>query len=143
MPVSGYRKADFDVKQESKTRRAAQEAAYAYEYVWRSPWVRAASWTVVIAALVTVLVLLFPRYSVVLTVGLVGVLLAYLLHPLVTLLQRARIPRALAVILVFLALLGLMVLGSIRPSRATNTRITASALGMRARCSSATSGCSK
>src|SRR5690606_32306579 len=110
--VTDYRKAETLVKQESKTRRAAQEAAYAYEYVWRSPWVRAASWTVVIAALATVLVLLFPRYSFVLTVGLVGFLLAYLLHPLVALLQRARIPRALAVILVFVALLGLMVLGS-------------------------------
>ncbi len=105
------------MKQESRTKTAQgavhPETSSAFEYVWRSPWVRATSWALLILAIAVVLVLLFPRYSFVLTVGLVGFLLAYLLHPLVGLLQRIRLPRALAVILVYLALVGVMVLGSL------------------------------
>ncbi len=97
----------------SKSTFQGPETSSAYEYVWRSPWVRAASWTLLIAAIAAVLVLLFPKYSFVLTVGVVGFLLAYLLHPLVTLLQRIRFPRALAVIVVYLSLLGMIVLGSL------------------------------
>ena len=85
----------------------------AYEYVWRSPWVRAVSWTILIAAVITVLILLFPRYSFVLTVAVVGFMVAYLLHPLVEKLHSWRVPRVLAVILVYLGLLGVLVLGSI------------------------------
>lgn len=81
--------------------------------MWRSPWVRASVWSLLIIAIATVLILLFPSYSFVLVVGIVGFLLAYLLHPLVTLLQRIRIPRILAVLIVYLVLIGIGVVGSI------------------------------
>lgn len=100
-------------KETRAARRSQPEAPTAYEYVWRSPWVRATVWTLLIAAVVTVLVLLFPKYSFVLTVGVVGFVLAYLLHPLVLLFMKARLPRIVAVILVYLVLLGLMVSGSL------------------------------
>lgn len=89
------------------------EHASAFEYVWRSPWVRATCWSLLIAVTAVLLVVLFPKYSFVLTVGVVGFMLAYLLHPLVLLLKRIRIPRILAVIIVYLLLLGLMVVGSL------------------------------
>lgn len=103
------------MKQSESGRRpaSAPESSSSFEYVWRSPWVRAAVWSLLVAGIVTALVLLFPKYSFALTVGIVGFLLAYLLHPLVQLLQRIRIPRILAVLIVYLALLGFGVLGSI------------------------------
>lgn len=104
---------DPTAKGNSEYNDSQPEHASAYRYVWRSPWVRAVSWTLLIAAGITVLVLLFPRYSFVLTVAVVGFMVAYLLHPLVQKLHSWRIPRALAVILVYLGLLGLLVLGSI------------------------------
>ena len=103
------------MKQADNGRRTktGPETTSSFEYVWRSPWVRASAWSLLIAAIVTVLILLFPRYSFVLTVAIVGFLLAYLLHPLLVLLQRIRIPRVLGVIITYLALLGVGVLGSI------------------------------
>lgn len=103
------------MKQAENGRRKAErpETTSSFEYVWRSPWVRAAFWSLLIAAVITVLVVFFPRYSFVLTVAIVGFLLAYLLHPLLQLLQRIRIPRALGVLIIYLALFGIGVLGSI------------------------------
>ncbi len=89
------------------------ERPTAFEYVWRSPWVRAACWSLLILVTAVLLVVLFPKYSFVLTVGVVGFMLAYLLHPLVALLRRIRVPRIVAVIIVYLLLLGLMVVGSL------------------------------
>lgn len=85
----------------------------AFEYVWRSPWVRAAVWTVLAAGLIWLLAAAYGNYSFVLTIALIGYLLAYLLNPLVEVFRRMRMPRPLAVVLVFVILAGLMVLGSL------------------------------
>lgn len=81
--------------------------------VWRNVWVRA----VVYAALIVLgLVLLWQLrryYSFALTVAVVGYIIAYILNPLVELLQRIRIGRPLAVVLVYLLVLQLFVVGSV------------------------------
>ncbi len=89
------------------------EGRTAFEYVWRSPWVRAAVYSVIILLTLWWLGSNYGQYSFVLIVGLVGYLLAYLLNPLVVLLQRWRCPRGLAVVIVMLLLLGLLLLGSL------------------------------
>ncbi len=89
------------------------EGRTAFEYVWRSPWVRASVYSVVILLTLWWLGSNYGQYSFVLIVGLVGYLLAYLLNPLVVLLQRWRCPRGLAVVIVMLLLLGLLLLGSL------------------------------
>lgn len=114
--MSNSKRVNDDARDATIEDRSAPRGARfgsAYGYVWRSPWVRATTWTLLIIAAVVALILLFPKYSFVLTVGVVGFLLAYLLYPLVRLLGRIRIPRILAVIIVYLLLLGLMVVGSL------------------------------
>ncbi len=94
-------------------KKAHPETQTALEYVWQNPWVRATTWVILGAVIITLLVLLYPRYSFVLWVFLVGFFLAYLLNPLVMRMRRWRIPRAIAVIIVFLILIGIGVLGSL------------------------------
>jgi len=80
--------------------------------VWRNPWVRAASYLALGLLLVLVLWQLRHAYGFALTVALIGYIIAYILNPLVTLLQRLRIGRPLAVVLVYLLLSQLLVVGS-------------------------------
>lgn len=85
----------------------------ALEVAWQNVWVRAA--TFIVAIVLVALVLWYARsgYTFALTVALVGYLLAYILNPLVNLLQRVRIGRPLAVGIVYFALANLVVIGSV------------------------------
>ena len=85
----------------------------AFEIVWRNPWVRAVCYTALIAGAVIFLIRARSGYIFALQVGLVGFGLAYILNPIVNALQRIRIRRGLAVVLVYILLLNILILGSI------------------------------
>jgi predicted PurR-regulated permease PerM len=85
----------------------------AFEIVWRSPWVRAV--TYIILGLFILWVLWSSRggYAFALQVGIIGFVIAYVLNPLVNVMKRIKIRRALAVVIVYIALLSLLVFGSV------------------------------
>lgn len=83
------------------------------EILWRSVWVRAALYTIGAVLLALLLWRYREGYAFVLQVALISFFLAYLLNPLVEALGRLRVPRALAVTLVYLVLLQLLVLGTV------------------------------
>ena len=86
----------------------------AFEIVWRNPWVRAITYAVAIAATFYLLFWqIFPGAATALQVALIGFVIAYILNPLVVGLNKVRVPRAIAVILVYLMLLAVLVLGSV------------------------------
>ena len=86
----------------------------AFEIVWRNPWVRAITYAVAIAVTFYLLFwIIFPGAATALQVAIIGFVIAYILNPLVAGLKRIRIPRAVAVILVYLMLLAVLVLGSV------------------------------
>ncbi len=85
----------------------------AIELLWRSVWVRGIVYVVLAVLVLIVLVTQQHRYMFALQVGAIGFLIAYVLNPLVDLLQRIRIGRGLAVVLVYLLLLNVLVLGSV------------------------------
>jgi predicted PurR-regulated permease PerM len=85
----------------------------AIELLWQSVWVRGIVYVVAAVLVLIVLVTQQQRYMFALQVGAIGFLIAYVLNPLVDLLQRLRIGRGLAVVLVYLLLLNLFVLGSV------------------------------
>lgn len=89
----------------------------AVEIVWRNPWVRAAVYVIGIAGVITLLILLRNEYAFALQVAIIGFVIAYILHPLVTLMGRIRIGRVLAVIIIYLVLLQVFVLGSLLVSQ--------------------------
>jgi predicted PurR-regulated permease PerM len=89
------------------------EEPTAFNLVWRSPWVRAATYLVIIGLIIWILIALYPRYAFVLNVAIVGFVVAYILNPVVDLLRRIRIGRPVAVVLVYLVLIALAVFGSI------------------------------
>lgn len=84
----------------------------ALEVVWQNVWVRAITYTALIMAGLWLLWQLRHAFSFALTVALIGYIIAYILNPLVEFLQRLRIGRPLAVVLVYLLLLQLFVVGS-------------------------------
>lgn len=85
----------------------------AFEIVWRSPWVRAVSY-LLLGLLVLWLLWYYRRaYSFALQVAVIAFTIAYVLNPLVGALQRIRIRRAIAVVIVYVLLLNLLVLGSV------------------------------
>ncbi|MBS3933591.1 MAG: AI-2E family transporter [Truepera sp.] len=88
------------------------EHGTALEVVWRNAWVRAVAYTALIMAGLVLLWQLRHAYGFALTVALIGYIIAYILNPLVELLQRLRVGRPLAVVLVYLLLLQLFVVGS-------------------------------
>ncbi len=92
-------------------------ATTAFEVVWRSPWVRATTFVVLAVVIVVVLWRLRGAYGFALQVGLIGFLIAYILNPVVGLLQRIRIGRPLAVVIVYFLLLNVLALGSILVSQ--------------------------
>ncbi|ADV68700.1 AI-2E family transporter [Deinococcus maricopensis] len=80
----------------------------AFQYVWRSPWVRALVFLLMLYAASRV----FGSLAHVIVLGLIGYIVAYLTNPLLIWLQRRRLPRAMGVIIVILVLLGFLALCS-------------------------------
>ncbi|MDQ3457729.1 MAG: AI-2E family transporter [Deinococcota bacterium] len=87
--------------------------ATAFEIVWRSVWVRAFVYTVAVVLLLWLLWRLRGTYAFALQVAVIGFTIAYILNPLVNALQRLRIGRPLAVVLVYLMLSVGFVFGSV------------------------------
>lgn len=80
----------------------------AFAQVWRNPYVR-----VVVFALAAYLAYrLVGRISSVITLGLIAYVIAYLANPLLTWLERHRVPRGLGIVLVLVIVAGLLVLAS-------------------------------
>ena len=89
----------------------------AVEVVWRSVWVRAVSYVALVAFVVYALWRLRGGYAFALQVGVIGFVIAYILNPVVDALQRLRIRRPVAVVIVYFLLLNLLVLGSVLVSQ--------------------------
>ena len=85
----------------------------ALELIWHSTWVRAATYLILAVLLVIALWSLRDRYAFALQVGVIGFVVAYVLNPVVEALGRIRVRRPFAVVIVYLALLQLLVFGSI------------------------------
>lgn len=98
---------------EPDAREAADRKIGAVELMWRHPWVRAVTYVAVAAFLIYVLWRLRGGYAFALQVGVIGFIIAYILNPVVEALQRLRIRRAAAVVIVYFLLLNLLVLGSV------------------------------
>ncbi|UCH25143.1 MAG: AI-2E family transporter [Trueperaceae bacterium] len=95
----------------------------AVETVWRNPWVRSITYVGAFIFVFWVLWRFRAGYTFALQVGLIGFVIAYILNPIVELLERIRLHRTLAVVLVYLLLLQLFVLGSLLISQVvTETR---------------------
>jgi len=101
------------VSDETDRPEAAVRRIAALEVVWRSVWVRAVSYVVLTALLIDVLWRLRRGYAFALQVGVIGFVIAYVLNPVVEALQRLRIRRAVAVVIVYFLLVNLLVLGSV------------------------------
>jgi predicted PurR-regulated permease PerM len=80
---------------------------------WRHVWVRAVAYLLLAAFLIYVIVTQRHVYGLALQVGLVGFLIAYIFNPVVQALVRLRIPRGVAVVIVYLLLLQVVVFGSV------------------------------
>jgi predicted PurR-regulated permease PerM len=84
----------------------------ALKVLWSVVWVRALAHVALSGFAVVVLWQLRGSYAFALQIGLIGFIIAYLLNPLVVVLTRIRVRRALAVTIVYLLLLLLFVFGS-------------------------------
>ena len=89
----------------------------AVELVWRNVWVRAVSYVALVAFVVYALWRLRGGYAFALQVGVIGFVIAYILNPVVEALERLRIRRPVAVVIVYFLLLNLLVLGSVLVSQ--------------------------
>lgn len=89
------------------------EGRNAVEVIWQNVWVRAAAY--ILGALLVLLLVWNTRgaYTFAVTVAIVGFLIAYILNPLTVLLQRLRLSRGMAVLLVYLFLGIFSVVGSV------------------------------
>ncbi len=85
----------------------------ALELLWMHVWVRAVAYLLLITFLIYLIVTQRHVYGLALQVGLIGYLIAYVFNPVVEALTRARLPRALAVVIVYLLLLQVFVFGSV------------------------------
>lgn len=85
----------------------------ALELAWANYWVRAVTYVALSLFLAFVLWRFRANYVFALQVGVLGFVLAYILNPLVGLLQRARIGRKFAVVIVYFLVLVLLALGSL------------------------------
>lgn len=85
------------------TSSPARPQLNAFQYVWRSPWVRA----VVFVLLLWLAFRLFSQVRTVVVDFAVAFLIAYLANPLLTWLQRGRVRRGLGVFFVLLVFLGI------------------------------------
>ncbi len=97
---------------EDSGQRASHEIT-ALELMWHHAWVRAATYLVLATLVFVVLWSLRGRYAFALQVGLIGFVVAYILNPVVEALGRIRVRRSIATVLVYLALLQVLVFGSI------------------------------
>ena len=84
----------------------------AFEIVWKSPWVRAVTYVVLVGFVISALRENWGGYAFALQVGVIGFVLAYVLNPLVNILCRARIGRGFAVVLIYIAIIFLLVAGA-------------------------------
>lgn len=100
------------MRQEPGAQRPSHEIT-ALELVWRNVWVRALSYVVLLVALVAVLWSLRGGYAFALQVGVIAFVIAYVLNPIVELLQRLRLRRSLAVVLVYVLVLQVAVFFSV------------------------------
>ncbi len=89
----------------------------ALERVWSNVWVRALAYLVAGLGALWLIGWLGTRVALALQVAIIGFVIAYILNPVVVGLQRLRIPRGLAVVIVYVALLNLLVLGSVLVSQ--------------------------
>jgi len=85
----------------------------AFELVWRNHWVRALSYIALILFVLWLLVSYRSGYLFALQVGIIGFVVAYILNPLVNAMQRIRIRRSFAVVLVYILLINIIVFGSV------------------------------
>ncbi len=85
----------------------------AFEIVWQSPWVRVVTFVLLGLFVLWLLWRFRNGYAFALQVGVIAFLIAYILNPLVAALQRLRIRRAIAVVLIYVLLLNVLVLGSV------------------------------
>lgn len=91
----------------------ASQQMNALRFVWRNPWIRAFSYILLLACLLYILFSLRRGYSFALQVAIIGFLIAYILNPVVNGLQKLRVSRAFAVIIVYLLLAQLLLFGSL------------------------------
>ena len=85
----------------------------AVQIVWQNVWVRAVTYLVVTVLILLMLWFYRGSYAFALQVGIVGFLIAYILHPLVAWLGRLRIGRGLAVAITYSLLLLFLAFGSL------------------------------
>ena len=85
----------------------------AMQIVWQNVWVRAVTYVFLTVLVISVLWRLRGGYAFALQVGIIGFLIAYILHPVVAWLGRRRIGRGLAVGLTYGALMLLLAFGSL------------------------------
>lgn len=85
----------------------------AVQIVWHNVWVRAVAYVLITVLVLAVLWRFRQGYAFALQVGLIGFLIAYVLHPLVAWLGRLRIGRGLAVGITYGLLLLFMAFGSL------------------------------
>ncbi len=91
----------------------AEHEPTALELAWANYWVRAVTYVGLSLFLAVVLWRFRASYAFALQVGVLGFVLAYILNPLVELLQRLRIRRRFAVVLVYFIALLMLGLGSV------------------------------
>lgn len=92
---------------------STEPAPTALQVVWQSVWVRAVTYVLITLLLLTLLWNLRHGYAFALQVGVIGYLLAYILHPVVTWLGRLRVARGPAVLITYALLLLLLAFGSL------------------------------
>lgn len=85
----------------------------ALQIVWQSVWVRAVTYVALTVLVLAVLWRFRNGYAFALQVGIIGFLIAYILHPVVAWLGRLRVGRGLAVGLTYGMLLLVMAFGSL------------------------------
>lgn len=85
----------------------------AFEIVYQNVWVRAAVQLVLVVAAIWFLRYFYTTFAFALQTALIGFVIAYVLHPLVSGLRRLRIGRALATVIVFFMVILLIVFGTV------------------------------
>src|SRR5690606_17057035 len=85
----------------------------AMQIVWQNVWVRAVSYVLLTVLLLVMLWRLRHGYAFALQVGIIGFLIAYILHPVVAWLRRLRVGRGLAVGLTYGLLMLFLAFGSL------------------------------
>jgi predicted PurR-regulated permease PerM len=90
-----------------------QRTPTAFEVVWQNVWVRAAVQLVALIGVGFLLWYFYLTFSFALQTALIGFIVAYVLHPLVSGMRRLRIGRGLATVIVFFFLILLIVFGTV------------------------------